>query len=84
MTAFAVILRHDLPKSRLIISLLSVVFGFSGWFIFQRRELKRFYERQDAEEKELKAVEREVELTNVLNLQHDVVVIYSSDELASE
>ena len=36
------------------------------------------------ENKEQKAVEREVELTNVLNLQHDVVVIYSSDELAEE
>ena len=39
------------------------------WFIFQRRELKRFYEKSVAEENERKAVEKEVELTNVLNLQ---------------
>ena len=84
MTFVATILRHDLPKSRLIHGPFFMMFVSIGWFIFQRRELKRFYERQDAEEKEQKAVEREVELTNVLNLQHDVVVIYSSEQLAEE
>ena len=39
------------------------------WFIYQRRELKRFYEKIEAEEKEYKAAEKEIELTNVLNLQ---------------
>ena len=50
------------------------------WFIFQRRELKRFYERAEVLEKERKAVEKEVELTNVLNLQQDVIVIVSDEE----
>ena len=38
------------------------------WFILQKRELKRFYEQQDAKGKEIKATGKEVELTNVLNL----------------
>ena len=49
------------------------------WFIFQRRELKRFYERAEVLMKERKAVEKEVELTNVLNLNQDVIVIVSDE-----
>ena len=69
-----------MPKQRLLHGVLFIFIGFSGWFIFQRRELKRFYEQEDAEAKETKAVEKEVELTNILDLSQDVVVIFSSDE----
>ena len=51
------------------------------WYIFQKRELKRFYEQQDARRKEVKATEKEEELTNVLNLHQDVVVVYTTEEV---
>ena len=38
------------------------------WYLLQKRELKRWYQQQSAEKKELKAVEKEVDITNVLNL----------------
>ena len=50
------------------------------WYILQRRELKRFYEQQDAKNKETKATEKEVELTNVLNLHQDVVIVYTTED----
>ena len=54
------------------------------WFILQKRELKRFYEQQDAKRKEVKATQKEVELTNVLNLHQDVVVVFTTEELLIE
>ena len=54
------------------------------WFILQKRELKRFYEQQDAKRKEVKATQKEVELTNVLNSHQDVVVVFTTEELLIE
>ena len=45
-----------------------IVYFLYFWYIYQRRELKRYFEKVDAEERERKAIEKEVELTNVLNL----------------
>ena len=39
------------------------------WYFLHQRELKRFYEQQKAVGKEIKAVKKEIEVTNVLNLQ---------------
>ena len=39
------------------------------WYLLQKRELKRFYQQQDSEKKEIKATTKEIETTNVLNLQ---------------
>ena len=50
------------------------------WYIYQKRELKRFYEKERAEFRENKAIEKEVELENVLNLQQDAVVIFSQEQ----
>ena len=38
------------------------------WYIFQKRELKRFYQQEEASQVAKKAVAKEVEVTNVLNL----------------
>ena len=50
------------------------------WLVLQKRELKRFYEKQDAKIKETKATEKQVELTNVLNRHQDVVIVYTTEE----
>ena len=42
--------------------------------------MKRFFEKVDVEDRERKAVEKEVELTNVLNLLQDAVVIFSTED----
>ena len=47
------------------------------WYLLHQRELKRFYEQQDAEKKEVKALTKEIEVTNVLNLQQNAVIICS-------
>ena len=51
-----------------VIWVMLVFFLFSFWFIFQKRELKRFYQKYDAEKKERDAVDNSNQLTNVLNL----------------
>ena len=43
---------------RLVTSTLVVVISFILWLIYQKRELKRFLEKQEAEIKELKAIEK--------------------------
>ena len=50
------------------------------WYLFQLRELKRFFQQQEAEFLKDKAVMKEVDLTNVLNLQQNAVIIYSQVE----
>ena len=71
------VLRFKL-EGRLILNMFGWLIGILiFWFILQKRELKRFYEQQDAKSKEIKATEKEVELTNVLNLHQDVVIVYS-------
>ena len=47
------------------------------WYLLHKRELKRFYQQQDAEKKEIKATTKEIETTNVLNLQQNAVIIFS-------
>ena len=47
------------------------------WYLLHQRELKRFYEQQNAVSKEIKAVKKETEVTNVLNLQKNAVIIFS-------
>ena len=47
------------------------------WYLLHKRELKRFYEQQTAVDKEIKAVKKETEVTNVLNLQKNAVIIFS-------
>ena len=43
-----------------------VVFTF--WYILQTRELKRFFQQEEAKKKEVKAISKEVDVSNVLNL----------------
>ena len=50
------------------------------WYLLQQRELKRFYEQQKAVGKEIKAVKKEIEVTNVLNLQKNAVIIFSQSD----
>ena len=52
------------------------------WYLLQQRELKRFYEQQKAVGKEIKAVKKEIEVTNVLNLQKNAVIIFSQPEVS--
>ena len=40
-----------------------------SWYLLHKRELKRFYQKEDAEKKEAKAMTKEIEVTNVLSLQ---------------
>ena len=70
---------HEVERVIIPHTLLITIVNACFWYIFQKRELKRFYEKQNAEVKEKKAVEKEVELTNVLNLQQDVVAIFSTE-----
>ena len=57
--------------------ILSVSMTF--WYLLQKRELRRWYQQQSAEKKELKAVKKEVDITNVLNLQQNAILIISED-----
>ena len=50
------------------------------WYLLHQRELKRFYEQQTAVSKEMKAVKKEVEVTNVLNLQKNAVIIFNQSD----
>ena len=59
--------------------ILMILWG-TFWYILQARELKRFYQQQDAEEKGIQAVNKEIEITNVLNLQQNAVIIFSPTE----
>ena len=53
---------------------------FTYWYILQTRELKRFFQQEDANQKEYQAIAKEVEVTNVLNHQQDGVIIVSMEE----
>ena len=53
----------------MLLGLYVSVLCFVYWYIYQQRELKRFYEKAEAEAREQKAVEKEVDFTNTLNLQ---------------
>ena len=74
--------KYQLDRKQLVFGAYISIISLVLWFIFQRRELKRFYERAEVEAKERKAVEKEIELTNVLNLQQNVIVIVSEEEQA--
>ena len=56
--------------------ILSVSMTF--WYLLQKRELRRWYQQQSAEKKELKAVKKEVDITNVLNLQQNAILIINN------
>ena len=58
-------------------SYLLLVAFVTFWYLLHQRELKRFYEQQKAVAKEIKAVKKEKEVTNVLNLQKNAVIIFS-------
>ena len=73
-------IRDDVEKGQLIQAAYASVSCIVFWYIYQKRELKRFFEQEKAELKETKAVEKEVELRHVLNLQQDAVVIFSTEE----
>ena len=74
------VFRFDLER-RVLLNMFGWLIGMViFWLILQKRELKRFYEQQDAKTKETKASEKEVELTNVLNLHQDVVIVYATEE----
>ena len=62
------VVRHSLEKKVIMGALFTQFALLSFWYILQKRELKRFFEQQNVKEKEVKATEKEVELTNVLNL----------------
>ena len=47
---------------------VAITFTMS-WYLLHKRELKRFYQKEDAEKKEAKAMTKEIEVTNVLSLQ---------------
>ena len=77
----AVVLRHN--KEQVIIIGFGVIILISYstfWYLLQQRELKRFYQQQAAENKEIKAVKKELAVTNVLNLQQNAVIIFSQPE----
>ena len=61
--------RHSDNKYKIIQAVYASICCLVFWFIYQKRELKRFYEKERAELKEEKAVEKESELEAVLNLQ---------------
>ena len=48
---------------------LMIIAYVTFWYLLHQRELKRFYEQQKAVGNEIKAVTKEIEVTNVLNLQ---------------
>ena len=74
---------HGEERAKWLVNWLLVTFGiFFFWFIFQKRELKRFRQMSEAEEKEKEAIDESNQFTNVLNLQQDAIIIYSfEDEL---
>jgi hypothetical protein len=55
---------------------VAITFTMS-WYLLHKRELKRFYQKEDAEKKETKAMTKEIEVTNVLSLQQNAVIIFS-------
>ena len=61
----------------IIVAFYMIIVLVTFWYIFQRRELKRFYQQEEAIERAKKAQAKEVEVTNVLNKQDDAVIIYS-------
>ena len=76
-----VVLRHTAEKQELFgFGLLMIMAFVTFWYLFHKRELKRFYQQQDAERKEIKALNKEIEVTNVLNLQQNAVIIFSEDD----
>ena len=83
-TLIICVFRYSLDRKLLLNTPLYLLAMVVFWYILQMRELKRFFEQQDAKSKEIKATEKEVELTNVLNLHQDVVVIYTAEETQIE
>ena len=47
-------------------------------FILQKRELERFWQQQEAEEKEQKAKMKEQQVTTVLNSQSDAIIVFNT------
>ena len=79
LTILFMYIRQSVKKAELTQAAYACTCLVVFWYIYQKRELKRFYEKERAELKENKAIEKEVELENVLNLQQDAVVIFSSE-----
>ena len=76
-----VVMRYTKEKQELFgFGLLMIMAFVTFWYLFHKRELKRFYQQQDAERKEIKAMNKEIEVTNVLNLQQNAVIIFSEDD----
>ena len=47
-------------------------------YILQKRELERFWQQQEAEEKEQKANMKEQQVTTVLNSQSDAIIVVNT------
>ena len=64
------VIRHfeDEIESNLRFAFFIVLISSTFWYLLQKRELKRFFQQLDAENKEIRAVRKEVDVTNVLNL----------------
>ena len=74
-------MRHFGGETRFIIIGIFIGASVCGfWYIFQKLYLKCFCRQLDAEKREIQAVTKQKELTNVLNLQQDAVIIFSGDD----
>ena len=74
-------MRHSEDGELYVILAIFIGTSISGyWYIFQKLYLKCFCRELDSEKKEIKAVTKEVEVTNVLNLQQDAVIIFSTED----
>ena len=61
------------------IAVISVAFVSTFYYIYQKRELKRFFQQQDCIRKEAKAVNKQRQVTSVLDLQQNAILIASTD-----
>ena len=68
ITIFVVRFFEDEIEPDLKFAFFIVLISSTFWYLLQKRELKRFYQQLDAENKEIRAVRKEVDVTNVLNL----------------
>ena len=74
-------LRHFEDATLLIIAGMALSITFCGfWYIFQKLYLKSFFRGLDSEKREIQAVKKQEEVTNVLNLQQDAVIIFSGQD----
>ena len=63
-----------LSMDRLFLVVAIIILGY----ILQKRELERFWQQQEAEEKEQKANMKEQQVTTVLNSQSDAIIVVNT------